>query len=403
MTKKYFAILTIGALSIALISPAFGNHRTGTLALPELVVSGDFNEDGNADLAVNVTGFDNIAFLMGNGLGGFTLAGRVPTDTLPKGLAIADMNRDKHLDLVGCSNWGYNADVHLGDGAGGFGARDATVQAEGGPNRLILRDFNNDKLLDMIVVGPDEGVALTYLGNGKGGFSLPFLEIEEDIPHCQGITAGDFNGDGNLDVVFTSFTDKQAGHTHLEIFFGDGTGEFPTHNEVSCGDLAVSVRTGDLNKDGKLDLIVGGAGPENTTGNFLQTFLGDGAGNFTAKQKITLESGAIKGEIAIADFNEDSNLDVAFPVAASGIRHVPSVTVHTFFGDGTGNMSQGADVIVGAEPHTAIAFDANKDGHLDLAVSNRTEGTVSIALGNGDGTFAPSSHISVVCEGGVCQ
>lgn len=401
--KKQFSILALGALSVAFISPAFANHRTGTLALPELVVAGDFNEDGNADLAVNVTGFDNIAFLMGDGLGGFTLAGRVSTDTLPKGLAAADMNRDKHIDLVGCSNWGYNADVHLGDGAGGFGTRDVTVQAEGGPNRLVLADFNNDKLLDMIVVGPDEGVALTYLGNGKGGFNLPFFEIEDNIPHCQGITSGDFNRDGNQDVVFTSFIDKRPGNTHLEIFFGDGTGEFPTRTEVLCADLAVSVRTGDLNGDGFLDLVVGGAGPENTTGNFVQMFLGDGAGNFTLKQTIPLESGAIKGEIALADLNEDGRLDVAFPVAASGVRHVPSVTVHTFFGDGTGNMTQGADVTVGAEPHTAVAFDANKDGHLDLAVSNRTDGTVSIALGNGNGTFAPSINISVVCEGGVCE
>ena len=405
MTKKYFAILAAGACSIALLSPAFGNHRTGSLALPELIVAGDFNEDGNQDLAVNVTGFDNIAFLMGNGLGGFTLEGRVPTDTLPKGLAAADMNRDGHIDLVGCNNWGYNADVHLGDGAGGFGARDASVKAEGGPNRVVLADFNNDRALDMAAVGPDEGVALIYLGNGKGGFNQPPFEIEENIPHNQGITSADFNGDGNFDIAFTSFADKQPGGTHLEIFLGNGTGEFPTHTEISCNDLAVSVIAGDLNNDGLVDLVVGGAGPENTTGNFIQTFLGDGTGNFTVKKTILLEpNGAIKGELAVGDFNEDGNLDVAFPVAADGvIRHVPSTIVHTFFGDGAGNITQGADLTVGPEPHTAVAFDANNDGHLDLAVTNRTDGTVSVLLGSGTGSFTTSSTISVVCEGGVCD
>jgi hypothetical protein len=96
------------------------------------------------------------------------------------------------------------------------------------------------------------------------------------------------NRDGNQDVVFTSFIDKQPGNTHLEIFFGDGTGEFPTRAEVLCADLAVSVRTGDLNGDGLLDLVVGGAGPENTTGNFVQMFLGDGAGKLHGETDLSL-------------------------------------------------------------------------------------------------------------------
>jgi len=405
MSIRFLNILTGFALFLALGSTAFGNHRTGLLALPEVVVAGDFNEDGNPDLAVNVTGFDHIAFLLGDGLGGLTLSGRVRTDTLPKGLGVADLNRDHHLDVVGANNWGYSADVHLGDGTGGFGDRDNMVQAEGGPNRLVLSDFNNDGVPDLAVNGPDEGVCLIYRGNGKGGFILPFEEIEDDIPHCLGIGAADMNGDGKADLLFTSFTDKQPGNTHVQIFFGDGTGAFPTHNEVSCNDLATAMLTGDLNNDGKRDLVVGGAGPENTTGNFLQTFTGDGAGNFTLKQTILLEpDGAIKGEMAIGDFNEDGNLDIAFPVAADGVqRHVPSTTMHMFFGDGTGKVNQGADLTVGAEPHSAVAVDMNKDGHLDLAVTNRTDGTVSLFLGNGAGAFTLATTISVVCEGGVCE
>jgi len=113
MKKNYLITLAACALSTVLLSSATANHRTGTLALPELIVTGDFNQDGKLDVAVNVTGFDHIAILLGDGQGGFTLSGRVPTDTLPKGLATADMNRDSHLDLVGCNNWGYTADVHL--------------------------------------------------------------------------------------------------------------------------------------------------------------------------------------------------------------------------------------------------------------------------------------------------
>jgi len=61
-------IVSLNLLS-ALLQPAFGNHRTGTLILPELIVAGDFNQDGKMDLAVNATGFDNVAILFGDGAG----------------------------------------------------------------------------------------------------------------------------------------------------------------------------------------------------------------------------------------------------------------------------------------------------------------------------------------------
>src|SRR4029453_10533977 len=124
MKKLHYSALACFVLSAAFLLPAFGNHRTGSLALPEILVAGDLNEDGKLDLAVNVTGFDNIAILTGDGLGGFTLNGHIQTDTLPKGLTMGDVNRDHHLDLVDCTNWGYDAEVHLGDGSGGFGTRD---------------------------------------------------------------------------------------------------------------------------------------------------------------------------------------------------------------------------------------------------------------------------------------
>jgi len=279
-------------------------------------------------------------------LAGFTLSGRVPTDTLAKGLVAGDINRDGHLDLVGCNNWGYSADVHLGDGLGGFGFRDNFVQGEGGPERVVLGDFNNDRALDMAVNGPDENVCLIYLGDRKGGFILPPNEIEEDIPSNQGLTTADFNGDGNLDLAFSSFA---ANETHGELFLGDGTGQFPTHTETLANDRAGSLAPVDLNSDGKLDLVLFGAGPENRYGNFLQTFLGDGAGNLTLKQTIPLEPlGSIKGEIAVADFDEDGNMDVAMPIASEGLHG--GRTVHLFLGDGTGNMIQSVDLTLAPNP-----------------------------------------------------
>ena len=67
-----------------------------------------------------------------------------------------------------------------------------------------------------------------------------------------------------------------------------------------------------------------------------------------------------------------------------------------YFGDGAGNLTAGPIIDVGNEPHSVITPDFNKDGHLDMAVSNRTDGTVSILLGDGTGNFVPSATISVL-------
>src|SRR2546429_242489 len=293
MKKIQFSALACLILSAAFVPSAFANHRTGSIIAPELLVAGDFNQDGNIDLAVNCAGFDVVAILIGDGQGGFTLGGHFPVDTLTKGLQ-----------------------------------------------------------------------------------------------------AGDLNGDGNLDMVVTSrFEPEETGA--VAILLGDGAGAF-TISTFSVNDRPASNMIGDLNNDGIPDIVVAGALPGNTTGNFISTYLGNGKGQFTLKQNIALGQGNLKGDIALGDFNEDGNLDVAFPKAGSQIPHDHSTSVLLFFGDGTGNLVTGPVLTVGQEPHTVTAADVNHDGHLDLAVTNRTDGTVTALLGDGNGNFTVSSTTSVL-------
>lgn len=395
MKKILTALICLASFAVGLTS-AYANHRTGTFALPELIKAGDFNKDGNLDLAVNVTGFDNIAIFNGDGQGGISLTGHISSDTLTKGLDVGDVDNDRRLDLVGCTAWGYDVLVHLGDGRSGFGDRDNVMNGDGEPTRLVVRDFNNDHRLDIVVNGPDEGVLLVYLGDGKGGFSLPPEEVE-DLSHTFGLDAGDFNSDGNLDLVITTLeSPNQTGTSDIHVLLGDGAGGFSESAVVATGDIPTSAKTGDLNNDGKLDVVAAGAQPGNTTGNFITTYLGNGNGGMTVKQTTSLGAGNLKGEIALGDFNEDGKLDVAFPKTGSQIQHDKSTSVLIFFGDGTGKLTAGPVLTVGEEPHTVIAVDMNKDGHLDLAVSNRTSGTLEVLLGSGNGNFTPSATKSVV-------
>ena len=396
MKKIQFSALACLILSAAFLPSALANHRTGTIIAPELLVAGDFNQDGNMDLAVNCTGFDVVAILFGDGLGGFTLGGHFPVDTLTKGLQVGDVNMDGHLDLVNASNWGYDETVLLGDGLGAFhvGAPPSEVDGDGEPARLLLRDFNNDGLLDIAVNAPDDASVLLFFGDGKGNFPGPSTEIE-DVQQPYGMDAADLNGDGNLDMVVGGVT-RIVGGCVATVLLGDGAGGF-LNSTFSVDDLPASVKIGDLNNDGIQDVVVAGALPSGlgSAGNFVTTYLGNGRGGFALTQDIQLGLGNSKGDIALGDFDEDGNLDVASPkTGGGGTGHSTSILL--FFGDGHGHLSTGPVLTVGQEPHTVIAVDVNGDGHLDLANSDRTDGTVTVQLGDGNGNFTVSSTTSVL-------
>src|SRR5712691_7924359 len=252
MKQQQFFAWACVVLSVAFLPSALANHRTGSIIAPELLVAGDFNQDGNMDLAVNCTGFDVVAILFGDGQGGFTLWGHFPVDTLSKGLDVGDVNRDGHLDLVSATNWGYDENILLSDGLGAFhvATPPTEVDGDGEPVRLLLRDFNNDGKLDIFVNAPDDDKVVLYFGDGKGNFPGPDIEVE-GVQQPYGMDAGDFNKDGNLDMAVTGES-MLAGNSVVTILLGNGAGGFSVKSVFAVNDLPSSVKVADLNNDGIL-------------------------------------------------------------------------------------------------------------------------------------------------------
>src|SRR5438309_11327610 len=107
MKKLQFSTLACLVLSAAFLPSAWANHRTGSIIAPELLVAGDFNEDGKMDLAVNCTGFDVVAILFGDGNGGCTLGGHFPGYTITKGYRGGVVYVDGSSDRRNSAKWAY--------------------------------------------------------------------------------------------------------------------------------------------------------------------------------------------------------------------------------------------------------------------------------------------------------
>jgi len=155
--------------------------------------------------------------------------------------------------------------------------------------------------------------------------------------------------------------------------------QFQPHVDYATGTNPFSVAVGDFNRDGKLDLAV-----TNNTDNTVSVLLGKGDGTFQAHADYA--TGASPKQVVVGDFNGDGKLDLAITNAASN-------TMSVLLGNGDGTFQPHVDYATPVRPQWLVVADFNNDGKLDLATANYgpdySEGSVSIFLGNGDGTFQP--------------
>jgi hypothetical protein len=191
------------------------------------------------------------------------------------------------------------------------------------------------------------------------------------------VAIADLNADGSPDLAVAN-----AGPNTVSVLLGSGDGSFRARTEFGTGNVPVSVAIADLNADGRPDLAVA-----NYNSNTVSVLLGNGDGTFGVNTDFG--TGSYPQSVAIADLNADGRPDLA--VANWGSYPVHIGTVSVLLGNGDGTFGTRTDFGAGTNPRSVVIADLNADGRPDLAVANTASATVSVLLGNGDGTFGATT------------
>ncbi|HEY6413669.1 MAG TPA: FG-GAP-like repeat-containing protein [Edaphobacter sp.] len=237
-------------------------------------------------------------------------------------------------------------------------------------------DFNNDGIPDVIVADSELNAFWVLLGNGDGTFTtLPIqnLTYQPDV-----VQVGDFNSDGIQDIAITR---RNNNDNSIEILLGNGDGTFTVSAVQPTGRGPQDFVIGDFNGDGIPDIVT-----DDLDGQTMTVLLGKGDGTFLSHSRITIPG---LSSIAVGDFNGDGALDIATTDSAdNGV-----MTLEVRLGDGTGNFSPKAPLVVPSDTGYLKVADFNGDGIPDLVSSFET---VTVFLGKGDGTFQMQSLVSAV-------
>jgi uncharacterized repeat protein (TIGR01451 family) len=342
------------------------------------VAVSDFDGDAKVDLAFTNGQHPgaNLGLLLGNGDGTFQIDRYYPTEAIPQDVAVTDFNRDGNPDVVVANSGGTTATVRLGAGDGTLLAPNH-YPVGSNPSDVAVGDFNGDSNPDFVTANLGSSNVTVRLGNGNGTFQAPVNY--STIFGALGVSTGDVNGDGKLDLVVLPFVG-------VYVLRGNGDGTFQEAVQHGSQTGQGNVALGDLNGDQKLDLVGPSLGAD-------AVWIARGNGDGTFQASVDVPTGAIAPRsVAIGDFDADGarNLAVAnFGCNPCGTAGVGSVSI--LLGNGNGTFEAPATYSTAAQASQFVAAgDLSGDGRDDLAVVNFLPWTLSVLFSNPDGTFQPA-------------
>lgn len=328
---------------------------------PYDAVASDFDGDGIKDLATVAATQNGINILKGNGDGTFKPRVSFGTGNSPMLLDTADFNNDGILDLVNISLHPLpKINIHLGNGDMTFRWALSEDQDYSWASSVKTGDFNGDGNMD--VVAADVGNISLLMGNGDGTFQSAVAYEYDGSASGYGATPADINKDGHLDLITTSSAVGSG------VFLNNGDGTFrdvgPRWGEI-FGTLVTDAA--DVTGDGKLDLVMA------LVGGGIAVAAGNGDGTFLS-EVVRAGSGTEYYSIKLADVNNDGAIDIVAPPWGGS-------TLQVFLGNNNGTFRAAVTYSAGTHPKICAAEDLNQDGSLDLLTVSDGDNAASVFLG----------------------
>ena len=315
-----------------------------------------------------------------------------------------DFNGDGKADLMSLDATAKTVEVRLGNGDGTFSSA-KTTSTSANPFLLTVADLNADGKADLVIqqVSGNKTALSVFLSKGDGTFAVgmklaPLPKLSDGTTQTiRQVAAADINLDGKPDLAVIGSRTRTVSRgrviitdAYVNMFLGNGSGGFTAPSSaVTLGsetgyNVPFPVKVADFTGDGRPDVAA-------FTDRFTHMLMNQPDGSFVRKQSAAAGSG---GSVAVADFNGDGKFDLV-----RGSTGGNTIAVYLSNGDGTFGSAQTFTAAPGVG--TIAVADVNGDGKADVVTANsQTTGgdSISVLLGNGDGTFQPAQSYAVGAE-----
>jgi Flp pilus assembly secretin CpaC len=345
------------------------DYNTGTG--PVSVAIADFNKDGHPDLVAANSTDGTLSLLPGIGDGTFQAQTiiTIPVGTIAASLsavATGDFNDDGNADIAVTDKANSRVLILLGRGDGSFQTPVAYATGSN-PVTLAAQDFDGDGQPDLAVVNEGDGTTASsvsvLIGNKINNIQDGTFGAKIDYPvgiSPSAITTADFNTDGKVDLAITN-----KGDNTVSVLPGKGDGTFGTQTTFATGKAPAGIATADFNNDAHADLAV-----SNQSDATVSVLLGNGDGTFLGQTAYITGSGP--AGIIAANFT-GTNTDLAVADQAAN-------NVDVLIGNGDGTFTAPISLPTGNSPVAVAASDLNGDTTIDLVSANNTPNTVTVTL-----------------------
>ena len=356
----------------------------------------DINNDGSADIVVANGGSGNISVYLGDGRGGFAQASGSPfaAGQEPNDIATGDFNGDGNLDVAIANHGTKLVSVLLGNGKGQFANAPGSplnVESRPHPHGIAVADFNGDKKLDITVDSWGENKVLVLSGKGDGTFQMPGVKFDVGrMPYQrlrtanlseppamrgprEGIPSGvhDAGGPDSVPDIITSNFEASS----ITVLSNDGRGNF-TRKDFPVPPDPFGIAIADLNGDHHLDIAIAHYSGQGTdpSKNAMSVLYGDGKGNFSLAKGSPFPTGHYPGTLGVGDLNGDGIADIIVPNYEDG-------TLTVYLCTRNGIMLAGySPMRVGHTPQGVAIADLNQDGNGDIVVAEENDNDVLVLL-----------------------